>query len=84
MPLTDAQEQQFDDWLRQHNFNRICPVCGAVQRWRPGEIINAPKLAPGGGFDLTSPSIPMVQMLCIECGYVMLFAAMKIGLMPGP
>jgi hypothetical protein len=50
-------------------------MCGSGQ-WEAGEIMS------GTSVDVDSAGnvLPMAQLVCGNCGYVMMFAAMPIGL----
>jgi hypothetical protein len=48
-------------------------MCGSTQ-WETGEIISGTNV-PGHG-----DAVPMVQVICSNCGNVMFFAATPIGL----
>ena len=53
--------------------NRNSPMCGSGE-WETGEIVS------GTSIDDTRNAVPMVQVVCVNCGHVMLFAALPIGL----
>ncbi len=78
MPLDQAQQQKLQGWMNSKRIRPQCPACGANQ-WAHGEVINAP-VAVQGGIAIGGPSVPMVQLICGNCAYVMLFAAVPIGL----
>ena len=48
-------------------------MCGGGQ-WETGEIIS------GTSVDNSGNVLPMAQLICGNCAYVMMFAAMPIGL----
>jgi hypothetical protein len=48
-------------------------MCGHGQ-WEAGEIISGNDVSGQGSV------LPMVQVICQNCSYVMMFAAMPIGL----
>lgn len=77
MPLTQEQLKQLDYWMNQHRMNPACPACGS-RKWVPGEIIASPLFSQSGGFTIGGPNVPMVQLACSECNYLMLFAAKRI------
>jgi hypothetical protein len=80
MPLDATQQQKLNTWMQGKGVRNNCPACG-TRNWVGGEIINAPILVPGGGIAIGGgPSIPMIQVICDNCAYVMLFAAVPIGL----
>jgi hypothetical protein len=78
MPLSPEQLQQLDYWMSQHRMNGACPACGSRSKPLPGDLIASPIYSPGGGFSIGGPTIPMVQMACVDCNYIMLFAAKRI------
>jgi hypothetical protein len=48
-------------------------MCGSGE-WETGEIVS------GTSVDDSGNVLPMAQLVCGNCGYVMMFAAMPIGL----
>ena len=79
MPLNDEQTGKLTEWMRSKRIKPACPGCGA-NKWTPGELIASPTMQPGSGQQMGGPTIPMVQLVCGDCAYVMLFAAVPIGL----
>ncbi len=73
MPLTREQAYKLQQWLNSRGVNLNCPMCGSAQ-WETGEIVS------GTSIDDTRNAVPMVQVVCVNCGHVMLFAALPIGL----
>jgi predicted nucleic-acid-binding Zn-ribbon protein len=74
MPLTKEQSTKFRSWLNDRKWDTYCPVCGQ-RDWKFGEIISARILSTK-----QNQSIPMCQLFCARCQYIMLFAAEPIGL----
>ncbi len=73
MPLTREQAYKLQQWLNSRGVNLNCPMCGSAQ-WETGEIVS------GVNVNDQRNTLPMVQVVCGNCGYVMLFSAMPIGL----
>jgi uncharacterized Zn finger protein len=73
VPLTNEQASKLQQWLNSKGVNLGCPMCGSAQ-WETGEVIS------GRSVEDSSIVVPMVQVICGNCGYVMLFAAMPMGL----
>ena len=73
MPLSHEQVHKLEQWLDSKGVNRSCPMCGGGE-WQMGEIVS------GTGVQDQGNVLPMVQVVCGNCGHVMLFAAMPIGL----
>lgn len=79
MSLDTAQQEKLTDWLKVKCAHLHCAACHTcTDKWMPGELITAPDTALGAG-EVGQPT-PMVQLICQNCGYVMLFAARPIGL----
>ena len=79
MLLAEWQSKRLQDWLStRHLWPRHCPVCKRG-KWHAGEIILSP-ISTGNGFSPGGSNAPMVQMVCDHCAYVLLFAAVPIGL----
>ena len=73
MPLTGEQAYKLQQWLNLRGVNLNCSMCGSA-KWETGEIIS------GTSVDDPGNAMPMVQVVCGNCGYAMLFASMPIGL----
>jgi predicted nucleic-acid-binding Zn-ribbon protein len=83
MSLNDQQQQKAKSWLSGHarlfpNAHE-CPYCGQTA-WTTGDIISAPSLQ-NGGIVLDGRSVPMLQVVCTNCAYVRLFAAVPMGIL---
>jgi hypothetical protein len=78
MPLDATQTKKLESWLSQ-NAIKGCPMCGG-KAITAGDVIAAPQMTPTG-MSLGGQSIPMVQLVCDRCAYVMLFSAVRTGLM---
>ena len=78
MPLTPAQIQKVENWLTSKKLNPTCPSCGE-RKWAPLDIISA-NTVTAKGTTIGGNSIPMVQIVCSNCGFVKLFAAVPMGL----
>jgi predicted nucleic-acid-binding Zn-ribbon protein len=74
MPLNHEQAHRLERWLNSRGISFNCPMCGSTQ-WETGEIVSGVNVSGHG--DVV---VPMVQVICSNCGYVMLFAATPIGL----
>lgn len=79
MPLTPDQMDQVQACMEEKDIATTCPAYGNTSRVA-GEII-APRVrervrAPEEGLQ-----VPMVHMICDNCGYVRLFPAAKMGVL---
>lgn len=79
MPLSKAQGIKLATWLESKVHNKNCPCCEG-NRWTACDIFSGNSHGEDGTPD-GDASIPMVQLICDNCGYVMLFAAVKVGLL---
>ena len=72
------------EWFKSQGVQGKCPACGK-KRWSIGGIVSA-SVANALGGDSTgmssmhAESVPAVATICNDCGYVMLFSAMMMGL----
>ena len=73
MPLTHEQVQKLEQWWDSTRVERKGPMRDHGQ-WEAGEIISGTDVSGQGSV------LPMVQVICQNCSYVMMFAAMLIGL----
>ncbi len=80
MPLNESQKQKLRSWLKSKGAHPTCTSCGA-QDWGAGEVVSAPIL-DGEGNKVEDLHVPMVQLVCTNCSYVMMYAAVPIGLHP--
>jgi predicted nucleic-acid-binding Zn-ribbon protein len=78
MPINQEQATKVQSWLNTKGVTPNCPACGR-NNWTTGDVIAAPVFAEGG-FNIGGPTVPMVQVICGNCAYVRLFAAVPIGL----
>ena len=79
MPLNESQKQKLRSWLKSKGVHPTCISCGE-EDWGAGEVISAPIL-DGEGNKIHDLHVPMVQLVCTNCGYVIMYAAVPIGLL---
>lgn len=82
--LTPEQQERVTKWLREKLGMRSCPSCGQLQGFSIGAIVAAPivKATDEGMAIDTENSVPLVPLACRNCGYVRLFSAIVMGLIP--
>lgn len=73
--LSNRQVEIFNKWLEDHagkEFDVQCPCC-KTSNWERGDGIYAQNL-------LENPSscLPILNIFCSKCGYIMAFAARMI------
>jgi hypothetical protein len=79
MPLDQAQQQKFNEWVVQKNVKLACPVCQGKD-FQFGEIVCAPQHQAGAGVAIGGVQVPMLQVICSGCFHVLLFAAVPMGI----
>ena len=78
MPLSASQKQKLRDWMKSKGVRPTCASCGE-RDWGAGEMVSSPVLTLDG-VQAAESHVPMVQIICINCSYVMVYAAVPIGL----
>lgn len=79
MKLTVEQQKSFEAWLRQKIEHTSCTLCQA-NRWKIGELINPRITDPVDDMSTSMPSL--LQLVCKNCGHVLLFDAHYIAQWP--
>ncbi len=78
MPLNEAQKQKLRSWLNDKGVRPTCVSCGANE-WGAGELVSTTVLS-SEGLQITETHVPTVQLVCTNCGYIMSYAGVPIGL----
>ncbi len=78
MALDTQQQARVVDWLYERGVRTQCPACGAEGKWSPGNVIAAPEVS-GVGMRIGDVMPTMVQIVCGNCAYVMLFDGEPLG-----
>ena len=78
MKLTELQKRILEAHLKRHLRVR-CAVCGDMEF---GPVDELYVMVPyGSTYPLTDvASIPLVAMVCAECGHISTFSALAVGL----
>lgn len=84
--MTDGPRDKLNAWQRNLGFSPVCPMC-KHNSWKVQGIVTATLLAPGETLQQppatdtpASDPLPMAQMVCQACGYVLLIDARRAGL----
>ena len=78
MPISYEERQKIRDHLQRHN-NR-CPVCGA-DNWTVFDDVLSPFcIDVKYRRPIEGKFLPVVALICNDCGYVRQIAAKKVGL----
>ena len=83
MSLTDRERQAVADTLKQKGA-RGCPICGATSWQLQDEMVATVPSVPGGGLSIGGAHIPMIQVVCTNCGFVSHHAAAALGIQINP
>ena len=67
IPLTHEQSHKLEQWRAPRAAKRNCPICASGQ-WETGEIVSDTSVEGSRNV------LPMAQLVCQNCGYVMLLA----------
>lgn len=79
MPFTSSQQHQIEEHLRDHN--NACPVC-RTNRWEIFEdLIASVAIDVEYKQIIQGKFLPMVALICSDCGFVRQIGAGKIGLL---
>jgi predicted nucleic-acid-binding Zn-ribbon protein len=76
-PLTPEQKEKMITWLDSKNVNRTCSSCGCTDNWGWGDIISGNAIAADGRRASGINTQFMVQLVCMNCGYVRLYLVNK-------
>ena len=79
MALTDRQKQTIQNSL-QGKIRGGCPLCGQMNWTLGDELVSANTTSIQGGMAIGGPFIPMVQMVCQNCGFVSHHAVGALGI----
>ena len=84
MALTQEQIVRIGNWMKERGVRGACPGCGN-RRWSIAGLISAP-VSTALGVEtqaiptLQAQTVPAVATSCNDCGYIMLFSAVLIGI----
>ncbi len=84
MPLNKGERVKVQRWIiekcGQGGREMTCPACGSVgMPLQIGEDLVAAPVWDKSGMHLED-TMPMVAAACDECGYVLFFSAVKMGI----
>ena len=78
MPLNESQKQKLRSWLKDKGARPTCVSCGQDE-WGTGELVSTTVLNTEV-LQIAETHVPVVQLVCTNCGYIMNYAAVPIGL----
>jgi hypothetical protein len=77
MTLDAEQQAKLEAWIAEKVVRRHCPACETAIDWQAADVLDlviSPCEHPSG------TEIPVVPLVCPNCGYVTLFSAKYMGL----
>lgn len=75
MSLGTLHHHAFEMWLEKRGLRKQCPFCKS-HALAAMNVIQCPKVDTAMNKESADrSSVPMIQVNCKDCGYVMLFAA---------
>jgi hypothetical protein len=80
MPQDPSIGPRVAEWLSTHCAAMVCPCCGGGN-WGIGGVVTMLPLERESVF-LGGSAIPAVPVVCLTCGYMRLFSAVTMGLLP--
>lgn len=80
MSLTERQKSTIQTTLNSKGVRAVCPMCSKNQ-WQIGDdFVATVPTQPGAGMAIGGPHVPMVQLICLNCGFVSHHAAALLGI----
>lgn len=77
MTLDPEKQKKLTQWIESKVVRRHCPACEHAVDWVAADVLEL-VIQPCEGASGTE--IPVVPLVCPNCGYVTLFSAKFIGL----
>jgi predicted nucleic-acid-binding Zn-ribbon protein len=78
MSMSDSQKAKIYNHLQNAGVRNLCPACNQDVEWKQANIVTALGMTDSS-LD-TSKGIPLIPVICKNCGYVRFFSAKSIGL----
>lgn len=77
--ITAETLEKIQAWFKAKNVVLVCPVCKQHEFGVFGHITSA-NIYSGGNLLIGGPSYPLVQLGCNNCGHVLAFSAVRLGI----
>jgi uncharacterized Zn finger protein len=78
MALEPCQQETVLNWLQERELPRQCPSCGSEKEFIGCDVVELHVKSDREG--ISGTEIPVVPLICQNCGHVRLFSAKLIGL----
>ena len=85
MPLSPEQQETAKQFITSRGGLQVCPVCAHQNFNLSNNLVITPALGVGDEANTvmsTSAGTPLVELVCMNCGYVRHFHALVLGLFP--
>ncbi len=80
---TNYNTERFIQHLKDRWSGRGCPLCGTSD-WQVQDSVFELRQFSGGGLQLGGSIIPLVPVICANCGNTVLVNALKAGVLDRP
>ena len=75
--LDSAEKGKVRKWFSGLDIELQCSICGSPN-WSPGTVVVPMKYSETAALVVGGVEYPMLQLICDDCGHVMLFSARPI------
>lgn len=81
MKFDAVQNDVIHQHLKKYWKNSVCPICNCT-KWEIPDVPLELREWAGGSLVIGGDTsiLPIVAIMCVECGYVRFFSALKIGI----
>lgn len=80
--MTDREKETILSNLKA-KIRGACPMCGGNKLGVQDQFVSSPTISLGGGTVFGGKMVPMVQVLCDNCGFVAHHAVGALGIKLG-
>lgn len=77
MALEPCQQELMTTWMTEKEIRKDCPSCGATQDFIACDIVEL--IVKSDAEKISGTEIPVIPVVCPQCGHVRLFSAKAIG-----
>lgn len=84
MKMEDSDKEQARNWIMEHwSGQQQCPIC-QQSKWALNPMISELRSFQKGQLVVGGPVFPIINLNCSNCGYVLQFSAMQLGIVKVP
>ena len=78
--LSREEKDRILKWLESKwTSAKQCPICG-TNKWHIGDHLSTILTTHKGNIFIGGPTIPVIIVVCMTCGYTLLFNAVVVGI----